>query len=406
MNRPKILPAIPYPWIVLALLGFTSLSLSLMTQGIGALFPFIQEELDTSRAELGLFISGQIAGTTATVLLVGWLVDVIGVRRLWPVSLILVAVALLLFSQIQSVVQGILVGLLIGVAVSANGPAGVKAIMDWAAPRVRAVAMGVNEATVPVGGIIAAGLLTFLAVTLDWRVALMVMAVIIAVAGLIFFAFYRDKPGSDTARDEISKPASKLPQVLRNREIWLATFVGATIGPMQRILGAYLVLYLKDDLNLSAGVAGGLLAVLMAGGAVGRLGFGMASDLLLRGRRVGILAIAFMLSVVSMCLMAMLPSDAPIPLVAALVFVVGAVTLGRSAVYVVFMAELAGPALAGTTMGFNAMITTLVGVGIVPLFGLIADQTGTYVMSWWMMAAFSGVGILMLAIVSSRTGRR
>ncbi len=57
-----------------------------------------------------------------------------------------------------------------------------------------------------------------------------------------------------------------------NPKIWLATFAGTTIGPMQRVLGAYLVLYLKEDLNLSVGAAAGLLAVLMAGGAVGRLG--------------------------------------------------------------------------------------------------------------------------------------
>ena len=85
-------------------------------------------------------------------------------------------------------VHGIIAGVLIGVAVSANGPANAKAIIDWVAPRLRAVAMGGNEATIPVGGIVAAGLLTFLAVSFDWRVAVRVMAVIIAVSGLIFFA--------------------------------------------------------------------------------------------------------------------------------------------------------------------------------------------------------------------------
>ena len=38
------------------------------------------------------------------------------------------------------------------------------------------------------------------------------------------------------------------------------------------------------------------------------------------------------------------------------------------------------------------------------MFGLIVDQTGSYALSWWIMAAFSGIGVLMLAIVGSRTG--
>ena len=321
---------------------------------------------------------------------------------LWTASLIGVGIGLLLFSQIQSVSQGILVGVLIGLAFSGSGPANTKAIIDWVTRRARAVAVGINEAMVVIGGIVAAGLLTFLAVSYDWRVAVMVMATIIAVSGILILAFFRDKPGDDVLTDKMSRPRGKVPQVLRNPDIWLATFVGATLAPLQRVLVAYLVLYLMEDLGLSAGEAGGMLAILMAGAAVGRIGWAMASDLILKGRRIGILVMVFILAVVSLSLMALLPSDTSLSLVAVLVFAVGAVTLGRTGVYVVFLAEMAGPALTGTTMGFQAMIATLAGIGITPLFGLLADRTGSYAMSWWMMAAVSGFGILILAIIGSR----
>ena len=49
------------------------------------------------------------------------------------------------------------------------------------------------------------------------------------------------------------------------------------------------------------------------------------------------------------------------------------------------------------------MIGILAGVVITPLFGFITGQTGSYARSWWMMAGFSRVGILMLAIAGSRT---
>ena len=228
------------------------------------------------------------------------------------------------------------------------------------------------------------------------------MAIVIGASGLLVLAFYRDKPGSYSMADKSINPLSKLSQVLKNPRIWMATFYGATMGPGQRVVVTYLILFLKEDLGMSAGVAGGLLAVLLAGGAAGRLGWALVSDLLLKGRRVGVLAMVSMLTVLSMALMAMLPSNTSLPLVALLVLAMGIVNLGRSGVYVVLIAELAGPTLFGTSMGLNNTITSLTGVAIAPLFGLIADRTGSYAMSWWVLAAFSGFGILMLAIVGSR----
>ena len=170
MIRIRALPSIPYAGVVLALSVMAAMAFAFLSHGMGVLFPFIQEDLNASRAQLGLIVSGEFIGTAATVLFTGWMADVIGVRRLLTASLIVVGVGLLLFSQIQSVLQGILVGVLIGVAFSGSAPANSKAIMDWVAPRFRGTAMSVKEATIPVGGMIAAGLLTFLAVTFDWRV--------------------------------------------------------------------------------------------------------------------------------------------------------------------------------------------------------------------------------------------
>ena len=385
--------------MVLALCIAATSSLALLSQGMGVLFPFIQKDLDTSRAQIGLIASGQFIGTASAVLFTGWLTDVIGARGIRTAAFLAVAVGLLLFSQIQSVVQGMLAGIVIGMAASSDTPANTKAIMDWVAPRMRAMAIGLNEASIPVSGIIAAVVLTFLAVTFGWRVAVMVVAAVIASSGLLFFAFYRDKPGSNARGEKTSHTLSKMPQVLKNRNIWITAAAGTTVGSMHLVLIAYLVLFLKEDLGMSAGEAGGLLAAFMAGGAVGRLGLGMVSDLLMRGRRVEILAIVGLLTVAIMALMALVPSDAPLPLVAALVFAVGLVALGRSGVYVVFIAELAGPALTGTTMGLQSSLSFVIGVGITPLFGLLADQTGTYAMSWWMLAAFSGAGVLLLAFV-------
>ncbi len=381
-----------------------TMALAMPSQGIGALFPFIQEEFDTTRVQLGLIAAGMYVGGGVSVLLLGWLVDVMGVRRVQTAALVWVTASLFMFSQIQSMTQGILLSVLLGVGLVASPPAFTRAIMDWVPRRARALALGTNESAIAVGGIVAAVLLTFLSVTLGWRSGLIVVAGIVAVLGTAFFVLYRDKPGSPTEGAEDTKSGRKLAEVVRNRDIWMVSFVGITFGGAQNVLVSYLVLFLREDLDMSAGGAGGLLAVAMAGGAAGRIIWGMVSDLLLRGRRLGLLALVSTVAVVTLALVALLPSDSPLVLVSALVFIVGGSTVGRSGLLVVLIAELAGPGLTGTAMGFVSTIGIFGAVGIIPLFGFLADQTGSYSIAWWMTAAQTGAGTLLLAFLARRRG--
>ena len=73
------------------------------------------------------------------------------------------------------------------------------------------------------------------------------------------------------------------------------------------VIAAYLVLFLKADLGMSSGEAGGMLAILMAGGAVGRIGWAMVSDLMFKGQRVEVLGFVSLMALVSTALMALLP---------------------------------------------------------------------------------------------------
>ena len=391
----RALTAIPYPWVVVALCVAITTPVSFIQTGLGVLFPFIQVDLDTNRAQLGLIASSVYLGGSATALLFGWLVDVVGVRRLETVALAGVVVALVLFSEMQTLVQGVLLGVLVGVALSAEAPAYTKAIMVWMTPQRRGLAMGIVEATIPIVGIMAAVLLTFLAVSYGWRDAVKILAVIIAVTSLSFIVFYRDKPRSQTDADSRSRTAGRLALVAKNRRIWLATFYATAMVCLHIVLGTYLVLFLKEHLSLSSGTAGAGLAVAMAGGAAGRIGWGLVSDLLLRGRRAPLLAFLGVLAGACMALMAWLPSDASLIQVMAVVFVLGSGVMGWSGVWAVLVAELAGPALTGTAIGLAAMMLRFGGLGIAPLFGFIVDRTGSYDPGWWMMAGLAGVGTLL-----------
>ena len=376
---------------------------AMFRMGLGVFFPFIQEDLDTSRAELGLIVSGLALGSAGTGLLVGWLVDVVAARRVQSAALGMSAVAVLLFSQIQSPVQGLILGIFIGVALAVVVPGYTRAVVDWVTPRARAVATGTIEASIPISGIIAAVLISFLAVTFGWRGVVVVLAILIAISGAVFFGFYRDKPVSgDIDFGKKHGTGGRLSQVARNWRFWMSVSFGLTQSGNQVVLVSYLVLFLNEELDLSTVVAGTCLAVMMAGSAVGRISWGLVSDLLLRGRRVTTLVLLGILSAGAMCLLALLPSDASLVVVFALVFFVGFTAMASSAVRVIFAAELVGPGLTGTAMGVLTTTGQLGNFAIAPLFGHIVDRSGSYELAWWSMSGLAVFGTLSLALLRPR----
>ena len=405
MMRIRLLESVPYHWVVVGLCVVTTLAIAYTQWGFGVLFPLIREDLEISRAELGLLTSGWVIGGTATALLMGWLVDVVGVRQLMTVSLTALAVMLLLFSQVQSLLQAVLVSLLIGVSYSATFPSWINAIMGWVPPRDRGRAMGIIEGSIPIGGIVATLFLTALAIAYGWRSSVMVLALMTVVSSTVFFSFYRNKPRSLTRAEGAGGLGARVLLVAKNRDIWLLGCCGALQFGPQMVILSYLVLFLKEHQGMSAVEAGGLLAVAMAGGAIGRVAWGLVSDLLLGGRRVATLAAVGILSMVSMAVMVWLPGDSPLVVAAAVVFLVGAMSMGWSVVWAVVLAELADPGLIGISMGFANTVQRVGSFGIAPLFGLIVDVR-SYDMGWWMAAGLAGAGVLLLGFLRPETRRR
>ena len=91
-------------------------------QGLPVLFPFIQEEFKATLAQLGLITSGLFLGATTTALVMGWLVDRIGVWRILSVGLLVMTVGLFVFSQIRSLNQAIVLTFLISGGYSGDHP--------------------------------------------------------------------------------------------------------------------------------------------------------------------------------------------------------------------------------------------------------------------------------------------
>ena len=404
MIHIRAVGTIPYPWVVVGLCTVGLASFNFVLLGFPALFPLIQEDFGASRAQLGLIVSGTLLGVLTSVLFMGWLADTIGVRRLLAITLSGLAVAVLLFSQVPSLILALPLAVLIGVAGAGTDPSVAKGVMEWVRPNARGVATGIVQTSVPIAGITTAAILPLLAEIFSWRIAVMFLAVPVVASTVVFVTLYRDKPAGGTA-ERTASPTGRIAAVFKNRQIWLAALCGTGLSGVHVVFWTYLILYLKEDLQMSAVVGGLILGTGHAGSLVGRVGWGLVSDFLLGGRQVPALGLVCLISVFLMAFMALLPSSAPLAAVGVLVFVAGAVVMGWPGLMVVLLAELGGPRLMGRAVGFGLIIGLMGAVAVPPLFGLVVDQTDSYSIGWWMMSGLAVLASVPLAILHAQGGR-
>jgi len=176
------------------------------------------------------------------------------------------------------------------------------------------------------------------------------------------------------------------------------TFVVATIYAwiFMGALGCsvtYLAVALHEGLGLSAVAAGGYLAVLQLGGLTGRIGWGVLSDRI--GSRGGAMVTCACLSVAGCLAMALLRGPAAPLLLALVSFGLGLSTMGWNALYITLSADAVPISGAATAVGAGTTVTFTGMFLVTPLFGLIADHTGSYTVSWLALAAWCGAGVLV-----------
>ena len=394
---------------------------------VGPLSPFLKEAFDLSNAQIGGLTSATAVTYAPTLVLAGWLVDRIGVRRALVIGsaitgLFVGAVALAPSYGVMLLLLG-----LSGLGCGFIYPSAVKAVMVWFPPQERATAIGVNQTAVNVSGILGAAIMPALALSVGWQAGFVVAAVMaFAVCGLAA-AVYRDPPGGISSwaaegaeaasapaaaceieqglpcitGDEAADRAAVRPgflAVVRSRDILLLGLAAMFLCMVEFAALAHLVLFLHLDWAYSVVAAAGLLALCQAAGAFAKPLSGLMSDRLLgRRRKAPLLALAGLAGLACAILALLGPGHTWLLWVALLMLGVGAV--GWGGLFGTLAGETAGAAAAGAAAGVTAAIDNI-GIFIgPPLFGLIVDRTGSYAPAWWAMVVAAALAACLLAPV-------
>ncbi|MGE5619155.1 MAG: MFS transporter [Sphingomonadaceae bacterium] len=402
-----------YRWVVLALALIAQTSSSFVLQAPSPLAPLFQAELGLTKAEVGVLSASTSVGAWCVVLISGLLVDRFGIRRIMSLGLVATGSLLLSMSLTTSFIQAIAVMFAAGIARGAVFPSSTKAVLEWFPLRTRATAMGVKQMGLPLSGVAAASILPVLGLALGWRTAIAVPGLLIVFVGVATAILYRDSTDSSRMASGGVGFREALVELLRNRRLLVLCCVGFAFLIVQLPILAYLGLYFNDVVLVSSVpdgaarlvVAGGYLAVLQMGGALGRVSWGMVSDRLFGGRRMVVLAIIGGLSALVLLVVQGLGQEDPLWWLTTVVFLCGMMAVGWNGVYNALLTETVGRKYAATGVGLSMTVTEVGTIAGPPLFGFVADVSGSYRTAWLFLVVIAVAGALVAA-AAARGERR
>lgn len=369
---------------------------SYVHQGLPALGPLVQAEWALSRAELGVIVSAINIGVLLVSVAAGQAVDRFGERPLLVAGPLGVGLGTLLAALSPTPPLLTLSLVLAGAAMGTCAPAGGKAMLVWFPPRIRGLAMGLRQTSIPLAGVLAAATLPLLAAALDWRGALAAAAGLGGLSALIVWALYRDPPERDVPSSHAARAGrSTVRALLADPSLAATIALGPVLVAGQWTVVPYLGLYLYERFGWSVAEAASYLALAQLGGVIGRIGWGLASDLLWHGRRKAVLALLPPLGAAGALGLAVLPAAAPPPLVGALAILMGATVIGWNGLLLAYVAEQAGPQRAGTAIGLSVAVIFLGAVVVPPVFGGLVDRLGSYGPAWTVLAAVLLAGLVL-----------
>ncbi len=175
-----------YRWLVCALLFFATTVNYMDRQILSLLKPLLDNELKWTNAEFGMINAAFQAAYGIGLLGFGALIDRIGTKLGYTLSIAAWSVAAMSHALVGSVNGFFAARFALGLGEGGNFPSAIKAVALWFPPRERAYATALFNSGSNVGAIIAPALVPWLAFSFGWRSAF----VAAGIAGLVWLAFW------------------------------------------------------------------------------------------------------------------------------------------------------------------------------------------------------------------------
>lgn len=414
MNTSAATPAIKstgFRWTICALL-FVATTINYMDrQVLGILAPTLEREIGWSEIEYSHIVMAFQAAYALGLVIFGRLVDRIGTRHGYAISIFAWSVAAMAHALAKSVMGFGIARFALGLGEAGNFPAAVKAVSEWFPSRERALATGLFNSGANVGAILAPLCVPWITLKYGWQMAF----IILGATGFVWLVFWYWLYASPAQSRRVSpaelahihsdppEPATeKIPwrSLLRYRQTWAFVVAISFTAPIWWFFLYWLPKFLHQQYGLDLASLGPPLVVIYSMTTVGSIGGGwLSGHLLKRGWSVNASRKTAML----ICALCVVPvvfaaKASNLWLATVLIGLAAAAHQGWAANLFTLVSDMFPKQAVGSVVGLGSMFGSLAAMGFAQLTGFILQTTGNY---WPLFIMAGSAYLLALAILQA-----
>lgn len=377
----------------------------------------IKADLGLTDTQFGLLVATPVLTGSVSRIFLGVWTEQFGGRVMFPLQMIITAVAVWLLTSVQTYEVFLIAALGLGLA-GGSFIVGVAYVSRWFSEKEQGTALGIFGAG-NVGAAVTNFAAPFLVVALGWEDTARVYAIVLAITAVLFYLFAKTDPAHLARKQSGEKVVSTGKQLepLRNIQVWrFATYYFFVFGAFVA-LASFLPRYYTGAYGLELTTAGVFAGLYSLPGSVFRALGGWMSDKW--GARF-VMYLTFIVSLICLFVMSYPETtytvsgiEAPITfnfgiglyVFVALTVVLGFVmSLGKAAVYKHIPVYY--PHHVGSVGGLVGMIGGLGGFFLPISFGMLLDFTGVWTGPFMLLFAIVAVSTIWMHVAIRRMERR
>jgi ACS family hexuronate transporter-like MFS transporter len=403
-----------FRWSVCALLFFAATVNYIDRQVIGLLKPTLQDLYHWTEIDYSNIVFAFTAAYAIGLLLVGRIMDLLGVRKGFSLAVIVWSIAAMGHALARSVLGFEAARFALGLGESGNFPASIKTVAEWFPRKERALATGLFNSGTNIGSVVAPLVVPWLTITYGWQWAFIATGALGFIWLITWWAMYsspQEHPRisrAELAHIQSDPPEGQSPiawqKLFPHRQTWAFAAGKFLTDPIWWVYLYWVPDFLHKNHGLSLTEIGPPVVTIYVLADIGSIGGGWLSSYLIK-RQWSVNAsrkLAMLICAVSVVPIVFASITTSLWTAVALIGLAAAAHQGWSANLFTLASDMFPRPAVGSVVGIGGMAGAIGGMLIAKVVGYILEWTGSYLPVFIIAGSAYLVALLVIHLVVPR----